>query len=541
MNSPLKRAFIAAVVTGTTLSAAGWTGVSGSHSGISQSVPTTHRLARSGVSASAVTPGARAWIARYNNGGNDRATSVAVSPDGTRVVVTGSSQGRTSGADYATVAYSTATGARLWATRYNGPGNGRDVAASVAVSSSGLVVVTGSSYGGASRLADYATVAYRAATGARAWAARYNGPASRTDSAASVAVSPDGTRVTVTGSSQGRTSGSDFATIAYSPDTGSQLWVKRYNGPAVAKGPAADKASAIIVSRNGAMAIGTGNSAGDYATVAYRIATAPPVFRGLGTWVSVYDYSALDPVTAISGMKAHEVSTLYLETARYNSPADFLYPDAVAAWLAAAHAAGIKVVGWYPPDYSDLNRDVHRTLAIASYVSPAGQRFDGIGIDIEYPLTVSSPTAWNQAVATQLARVRAGTTLPILAIPLPPLLIQHWPNDPNRFAKFPWAGIAADANAIAPMSYWTSYTPARRCAAGDQQYCAYQYTRDNVLLSRQLTGLPVHIIGGTSPDATVSEVSDFARAARETAPAGGSFYDYPGTKAAFWPYLEQFH
>jgi hypothetical protein len=267
-------------------------------------------------------------------------------------------------------------------------------------------------------------------------------------------------------------------------------------------------------------------------------ATAPLAFRGLGAWVDVYDYSALNPATAINDLKAHGVSTLYLATARYDSPADILYPSDVAAWLAAAHAAGIKVVGWYVPDYADLNREVRRTLAIASYISPGGERFDGIGIDIEYPLEVPDPSVWNQAVATHLARVRAGTTLPVLAIVLPPVLIQNWP-DPNRFATFPWSAISADANAVAPMSYWTSYTPAHRCAAGDLHYCAYQYTRDNVLLSAQLTGLPVHVIGGAGQAATAAEVSDYVRAARETAAAGGSFYDYQTTNAAFWPYLEQ--
>jgi hypothetical protein len=235
-------------------------------------------------------------------------------------------------------------------------------------------------------------------------------------------------------------------------------------------------------------------------------------------------------------MKAHGVRTLYLSTARYNSAADILYPDGVAAWLAAAHAAGIRVAGWYVPDYADLARDVRRTLAIATYVSPAGQRFDAIGIDIEYPLNPASASTWNQAVATQLAQVRAGTVLPAVAIVLPPVFMRLYPD---RWATFPWSALAADANAIAPMSYWTSATPAPRCAAGDQRYCAYQYTRDNVLLSRQYTGLPVHAIGGAGDAATVAQVGDYARAARETAASGGSFYDYLTTKPGFWPYLEQ--
>ena len=268
----------------------------------------------------------------------------------------------------------------------------------------------------------------------------------------------------------------------------------------------------------------------------WQTADAALAFRGLGAWVDVYDYSALVPATVVADLKAHGVGTLYLGTARYDSATDILYPNDVAAWLAAAHAAGIRVVGWYVPDYADLTRDVRRTLAIATYVSPAGQRFDAIGIDIEYMPAGTSPSVWNQAVATHLARVRAGTVEPVAAIVLPPVLMRLYPD---RFATFPWTSLSADANAVAPMNYWTSYTPAPRCAAGDPQYCAYQYTRDNVLLSRQYTGLPVHVIGGAGDAATVAQVTDYIGAARETAAAGGSFYDYATTKPEFWPYLEQ--
>jgi hypothetical protein len=268
----------------------------------------------------------------------------------------------------------------------------------------------------------------------------------------------------------------------------------------------------------------------------WQAADAALAFRGLGAWVDVYDYPALVPATVVADLKAHGVGTLYLGTARYDSATDILYPNDVAAWLAAAHAAGIRVVGWYVPDYADLTRDVRRTLVIATYVSPAGQRFDAIGIDIEYMPAGTSPSVWNQAVATHLAQVRAGTVRPVAAIVLPPVLMRLYPD---RFATFPWTALGADANAVAPMSYWTSYTPAPRCAAGDPQYCAYQYTRDNVLLSRQYTGLPVHVIGGAGDAATVAQVADYIRAARETAAAGGGFYDYATTKPGFWPYLEQ--
>ncbi len=59
--------------------------------------------------------GAQLWVQRYNGSGNgyDYAYSVAVSPGGDRVFVTGTSQGLRSSNDYTTAAYDAATGAPL--------------------------------------------------------------------------------------------------------------------------------------------------------------------------------------------------------------------------------------------------------------------------------------------------------------------------------------------------------------------------------------------------------------------------------------------
>jgi hypothetical protein len=244
--------------------------------------------------AYSASTGLKLWDARYNGYAfdNDYASSLAVSRDGTKLFVTGTSDGLTS-YDYATVAYKASTGAKLWVARYNGPGgtdHDDDYAYSLAVSRDGTkVVVTGYSYGSATTDYDYATVAYNASTGAKLWVARYNGPGSRFDAANalnSIALSSDGTRVFVTGQSDGGTvTAADYATVAYNASTGGKLWVARYNGPASGY----DLPSSVGVNSDGTKVFVTGESYGgtttnsDYATVVYNGST------GGKLWVARYN------------------------------------------------------------------------------------------------------------------------------------------------------------------------------------------------------------------------------------------------------------
>jgi outer membrane protein assembly factor BamB len=207
--------------------------------------------------------GAQLWVKNYRTG--SVAYSVAVSPTGNEVFVAGSVG---DGRGYATVAYNAATGAQLWAKRYIGPAVGAQ-ANSVAVSpSGGTVFVTGYSDGTSSG-EDYATVAYNAATGAQLWAKRYTGPGNNTDDAHSVAVSPDSKTVFVAGESSASALTEDYATIAYNAATGAQLWVKRYGGT----GNTVARAYSVAVSPTGKTVFVTGNDGFISWTVAYSAAT----------------------------------------------------------------------------------------------------------------------------------------------------------------------------------------------------------------------------------------------------------------------------
>jgi outer membrane protein assembly factor BamB len=326
MSSYTTRACLAAAAT-VALSAAGLTA---SAAGMPAPVP---RPARTASGRAPGGPGAQLWVKRYNGPGNgpDVATSEAVSPDGKTVYVTGysASAGTMLLYDYATIAYDAATGHQVWLKRYNGPGNGDDKACSVAVSPDGKTVfVTGYSYGGSARGDAYATVAYNAATGQQRWVRRYNGPApgNSEDVATSAAVSRDGSTVYVTGYSYAKaTSGLDYATVAYNAATGQQRWVKRYDGPVSGD----DHAHSVAVS--GSTVYVTGVSSGahdafDYATVAYSA-------TGRQLWVRRYDGATSGSLGANSIAVSPGGKTVFVTGA--SLAANHVYDYATVAYRAA--------------------------------------------------------------------------------------------------------------------------------------------------------------------------------------------------------------
>jgi uncharacterized delta-60 repeat protein len=211
------------------------------------------------------------WTNRYNGPGNGDDEPAAVAVDsGNNVIVTGYSMGSSGYEDYATIKYSS-DGVPLWTNRYKGPGGMEDVATAVAVDGGNNVLVTGYSWGGEGSWYDYATIKYSSA-GVPLWTNRYNGPGSLADLAYAVAV--DGSNnVIVTGASTGGGFSFNYATVEYS-SAGVPLWTNRYSGPG--NGP--DQANAVAVDgSNNVIVTGysTGSNSYDYATIKYSGAGAP--------------------------------------------------------------------------------------------------------------------------------------------------------------------------------------------------------------------------------------------------------------------------
>lgn len=213
--------------------------------------------------------GALVWHVRESAGAQRVALpdAIAVSPAGDRVFVTGSRTGNEGGDDFydiVTVAYDASSGARLWGNSYQGPARGSDIAVGIAASSDGSrVFVTGTSIGETSGR-DIATLAYQASDGTELWVARHG--TAGDDYAEGLAVSPDGARVYVLGTVGYFTDSQDYRTLAYEAATGIELGAATYDSGSP------DVARAIAMSPGGEIIYVTGSGGFDFATLAYASA-----------------------------------------------------------------------------------------------------------------------------------------------------------------------------------------------------------------------------------------------------------------------------
>jgi DNA-binding beta-propeller fold protein YncE len=234
-----------------------------------------------------IATGAALWTAFYHGRGtvDDAPQALAVSPDGSRVFVTGTSTDASGTPRYTTVAFDASTGARRWAASYSVQHLSAR-AASIAVSPLGTrVFVTGGSAGPTGQ-SSFATVSYDAATGTTQWVARYTAAPGHSASATAVAVSPDGSAVYVAGTArvrQGQTSPQNIAAVAYAAGTGTKSWAALYPGSANPQdfGVAA-VAMALSPDGSGVFVTGQGNAHGttNYTTVAFEAATGAQRWAG---------------------------------------------------------------------------------------------------------------------------------------------------------------------------------------------------------------------------------------------------------------------
>ena len=273
--------------------------------------------------------------------------------------------------------------------------------------------------------------------------------------------------------------------------------------------------------------------------------TAPPVavssalpdplggYRGLGTWVSIYDTRAwADPDAAVADMSSHGVQTLFVQSGNSNSKGVVYNPAGQELFIRAAHARGMRVVAWYLPEMIDMAHDYDRIAAVIGFRTADGQRYDSFALDIE-STKIKSISSRNTAVRvlTSMVRGLVGDSYVLGAIVPSPVGIAKAAGFWN---DFPYGEVAADFQVLLPMGYYTYDGKGAAAAAAD--------VTESVRLIRSTPGcaaIPIHFIGGLAAKTTPEEVSAFAGATTTSGCSGGSLYSWSGTTTADWDALHE--
>jgi hypothetical protein len=271
---------------------------------------------------------------------------------------------------------------------------------------------------------------------------------------------------------------------------------------------------------------------------------APPSpYNGLGTWIDVFDFApgysdGAIPVIGpeqIPAMAALGIKTIYIQAARNDETGlnGVTEPELMGRFLQAAHARGMCVVAWFLPRFADVEADWARLQAILAFEPTAGERFDGVGVDIEFRGDEADPAVRSERLVQLSERLRqAAPGLPLGAIVPPPVLMEV--VNPNFWPDFPWKRIAPFYDVWMPMTYWTFRN------SDDPYRDAFTYTDESIRRMRanlDMPDAPVHPIGGVADTSSHVDDQKFVQAATTNLSIGLSLYDYRTTATFAWTIL----
>lgn len=257
---------------------------------------------------------------------------------------------------------------------------------------------------------------------------------------------------------------------------------------------------------------------------------------GKGMWFTNYLSRHSDPKALMDAAKRAGITHVYAEVAitKYG----FYARNSLDRLIPAAHAAGISVISWVYPTLSDITADVRMTTQVAGYVTPSGERADGIATDVEEVDDSASVYTYGQLIRALLG----ANTLLVAAV-----------YHPFAQTFYPYAAIAASWNVIAPMDYWHGRSHHSYSAADVERFVASSLITIRAAMAALGTDamLPIEELGqtydmysadftGAADAPTAAEITSDMRTAHDLGCIGVSFFEWQTTTQDEWAAVTNF-
>ncbi|MDQ4069207.1 MAG: hypothetical protein M3203_07020 [Actinomycetota bacterium] len=188
--------------------------------------------------------------------------------------------------------------------------------------------------------------------------------------------------------------------------------------------------------------------------------------------------------------------------------------------LPAAHAAGIKVIGWDFPKFEPVEADIQRAVTMIRHTTPTGHRIDAFSPDIETRAEGTRLTAEAARRYGSLLRDAVGQDY---------TLIVTVPRPSKERPNHPYADIVAGYDAIAPMIYWLDRQPDTDVAGALRDLA--KFNKPVYPVGQAYDGAPE---GGRKGVPPPEELFRFMRYAQNHGAAGVSFWSWQAANQPAW-------
>lgn len=199
------------------------------------------------------------------------------------------------------------------------------------------------------------------------------------------------------------------------------------------------------------------------------------------------------------------------------------------ALLPAAHAKGIRVIGWDFPRLGDSwQGDIARARTMIEHRTPEGHRIDGFSADIE---TESEGTRINPDVARAYGKALREIVGPAytLVATVPRPSFKHRPT-------YPYAEIVESFDAVAPMVYWLNRQPDTDVAGAVDDLAPFG--KPVFPVGQAYDGRPEGGRPGVPPP---EELWRFMRTAQAKGVTGVSFWSWQAANSGAWDAIRDAH